>query len=390
MVSSHPFRDRAAIAGIGITELSKNSGVSTLTLALRAIMAAIDDAGLRREDIDGVACHQVQDSITASIVAQCLGVDDLSWFCDQFGGGSTSHSVVGQAANAAALGHARHIVVWRSINARSEHRMGGTGRPPPAIVETQYQHPIGWVTPPQWYAMFARSHMSRWGTTSEDLGRIAVQQRANAAHNERAMMRAPMTMDDYLASRWIVEPFRLFDCCLETDAAAAVVITTAERARDLRQPPALISGMTWGGGHMMHSNRVQADWTTSIAAKMARRLYDMAGVGPDDVQYASLYDAFTHLVLVQVEDYGFAPKGEAAAFIAEGGSAPGGRIPVNTHGGFLSEGYVHGLNNLHEAVRQVRGTAGRFQVPGAEVALSTGQPGYVAGNSSAIILRRDS
>ena len=206
--------------------------------------------------------------------------------------------------------------------------------PPPAIVETQYQHPIGWVTPPQWYAMFARSHMSRWGTTSEDLGRIAVQQRANAVYNERAMMRAPMTMDDYLASRWIVEPFRLFDCCLETDAAAAVVITTAERARDLRQPPVLISGMTWGGGHMMHSNRVQADWTTSVAEKMARRLYAMAGVGPNDVAYASLYDAFTHLVLVQVEDYGFAPKGEAAAFIAEGGTAPGGRIPVNTHGGF--------------------------------------------------------
>ena len=376
------FRDQVAVVGIGMTELSKNSGVSTLTLAVRAITEALADAGLDHGDVDGLACHAVDDSVHATIVAQALGVADPRWYLDQFGGGSTSHSIVGHAATALAVGHADTVVCWRAINARSEFRMGGTGRPPPSIPETQYQAPAGWMTPPQWFAMFARSHMEEYGTTSEDLGAVAVRQRAYAVANERAMMRAPMTMEDYLASRWVVEPFRLFDCCLETDAAAAVVLTSAERARELRHTPALIRAAVWGGGHSLYSNRWGADWTTSAAAGLADRLWAAAGLGPGDVDYASLYDAFTHLVLLQLEDYGFCPKGAAPAFYRDAS------LSVNTHGGHLSEGYVHGLNHLVEAVRQIRGDA-LHQVPGCEIALSTGQPGYVAGNSSAILLRRD-
>lgn len=235
----------------------------------------------------------------------------------------------------------------------------------------------------------ARAYLDEFGISTEAFGHVAITQRDNAVLNERAMMCTPITMDDYLSSRWIVEPLRLFDCCLETDAAIAVVITSAERARDLPHPPVLISGAVWGGGHTLFSNR-QPTFTTSAAAAMSERLYAMAGVGPGDVDVACIYDAFTPLVLMQLEDYGFCGKGEAGDFVTSGAIGRGGALPVNPHGGHLSEGYVHGINHLAEAVSQLRGTSGVRQVPGAEVALSTGQCGYVAGSSSAVMLRRDS
>jgi acetyl-CoA acetyltransferase len=387
VTAAHPLRDRAAIVGIGATEFSKNSGVSTLALALRAIAAALADAGLAIGDVDGVACHRVGDSVPAVLVAHSLGVQDLRFHYDLFGGGSASAGVLAGAAMAVASGQAECVVCWRAINARSEWRMGGTGRAAPDTPEYQYLVPYGHVTPPQHFAMFARAYLDAYGVQAEDLGRIAIQQRANAALSPRAMMRTPLTMEDYLASRWIVEPFRLFDCCLETDAAVALVVTSAEQARDLAQVPVLISGATYGSGHTWYSNR-RSDWTTTAAAAMSARLYAMAGVGPDDVDVAQLYDAFTPLVLLQLEDYGFCAKGEAAAMVADGVTALGGRLPVNTHGGHLSEGYVHGLNHAVEAVTQLRWAGGDRQVAAAEVALSTGQPGYVAGSSSAVILRR--
>lgn len=387
-MSSHPLRDNAAIVGVGRTEYSRNSGVSTLTLALRAIRAALDDAGLAVGDVDGVVCHRVGDSALAAVVAQSLGVQDLRYHHDLFGGGSQSAWVVGSAAMAVATGMAECVVGWRAVNARSEFRMGGTGRAAPDTIEFQYQTPYWYATPPQQFAMYARAYMHAYGVTPEDLGRVAIAQRDFAADNDRAVMRTRLTMDEYLESRMIVDPLRLFDCCLETDAAVAVVVTTAERARDLARPPVLIAGAASGGGHTLFSNG-KADLTTSAAATMAARLYETAGVGPEDVDVLELYDAFTPLVLIQLEDYGFAPKGDGAKLVAEGVTARGGRLPVNTHGGHLSEGYVHGLNHVAEAVDQLRGDAGLRQTPGAEVALVTGQPGYVAGCTSALILRTD-
>jgi len=381
------MRDRVAIAGIGMTELSKDSGVSTLTLGCRAILAAVADAGLRPEQIDGIATHRVGDSVLPGVLAQALGLRDLRWYVDQFGGGSTSCSVVGQAALAVHAGLADAVVCYRAINARSEFRMGGTGRPLVDAVETQYQAPYGYFAPPQQFAMAAREHMLRYGTTHEQLGAVAVAQRAHAAGNERALQRAPITVDDYLASRWVVEPFRLLDCCLETDGAVAVVLTSAERARDLRQRPVLIRGAAWGSGFTLYSNQ-QPDLTVTPAAAMARRLWSLAGLGPSDVDVAELYDCFTYTVVVQLEDYGFCEKGEGGDFVASGATRLGGRLPVNTHGGFLSEGYVHGLNHVYEAVSQLRGDAGARQVAGAEVALCTAQPGYVSGNTGALVLRR--
>ncbi|GAB2807717.1 lipid-transfer protein [Actinocorallia aurea] len=375
------FRDKTALAGVGYTPFTKNSGVSTLTLAMEAVLAALDDAGLTLDDVDGLATHRVGDSTPPWVVAPALGLTNVSWYLDQFGGGSVSHSVIGQAAMAVASGVARTVVVYRAINARSEFRMGGTGRGAAPIFDAQYQAPYGYFAPPQQFAMYARAHMNAYGTTHEQLGAIAVRQRAYAAKNARALMRTPITLDDYLASRWIAEPFRLLDCCLETDGACAVVVTSAERARDLAQPTVLISGAAWGGGDSFFSG-VPTDFTVTEAARMAPRLYAMAGVGPGDIDVASLYDCFTYSVLVQLEDYGFCKKGEGGPFV-ESGEGPA----VNTHGGFLSEGYVHGINHVAEAVAQLRGTAGDRQVGGAEVALSTAQPGYVLAGTSALILR---
>jgi acetyl-CoA acetyltransferase len=382
------MRDQVAIAGIGCTEFSKNSGVSTLTLGTRAILAALEDAGLPPDKLDGLATFRVGDSVLPAILAQALGIKDLKYYIDQFGGGSVSHSIIGQAALAIHAGIADYVVCYRALNARSEFRMGGTGRPLVDAVETQYQAPFGYFTPPQQYAMAARAHMERYGTTEEQLGRIAVTQRAHAAKNDRALMRTEITLEDYLASRWVVEPFRLFDCCLETDAAVAVLVTSAERARDLQKPPTLISGATWGSGNTLYSNE-QSDPTRTAAADMAPRLFEMAGVSPNEIDVAQLYDCFTYSVLVQLEDYGFCAKGEGGPFVEGGATALGGSLPVNTHGGFLSEGYVHGMNHVYEAVSQLRGEAGARQVEGAQIALSTAQAGYISGNTSALILRRE-
>ncbi|MCG5211728.1 thiolase C-terminal domain-containing protein [Streptosporangium soli] len=381
------LRDRTALAGVGYTGFSKDSGVSTLTLACEAILAALSDAGLTTDDVDGIATHRVGDSAAPSVVGPALGVHEPSWYLDQFGGGSVSHAVVGQAMLAVAAGVARTVVCYRAINARSEFRMGGTGRGAPPGPEVQYQAPYGYVAPPQQFAMYARAHMTKYGTKAEHFGQLAVTQRANAVRNPRALMRTPITMDDYLASRWIAEPFRLLDCCLETDGACALVVTTAERAADLRRPRVLVSAAAWGGGDSFLSGG-RVDTTVSAAAELAPRLYRAAGIGPEEVDVAEIYDCFTYSVIVQLEDYGFCAKGEGGPFAASGAIGPGGRIPVNTHGGFLSEGYVHGINHIAEAVSQLRGDAGERQVAGAQVALSTAQPGYVLPATSALILRR--
>jgi acetyl-CoA acetyltransferase len=295
--------------------------------------------------------------------------------------------VLMHAAMAVASGAAEVVVCWRAINARSEFRMGGTGRAAPDTVEFQYQVPYGYSTPPQQFAMYARAYMDAYGVTSEHLGHVAIAQREYAQRNDRAMMRTPLTMDDYLSSRWIVEPFRLFDCCLETDAAVAVVVTSTERARDLARRPVTVTAASWGSGHTLFSNR-RPDLGISGAAAASRRLWSQAGLGPADVDVAELYDAFTPLVLIALEDYAFCAKGEAGPFVRSGNTALTGSLPVNTHGGHLSEGYAHGLNHLAEAVHQLRGDCGERQVAGAEVALSTGQGGYVMGSSSALVLKR--
>jgi acetyl-CoA acetyltransferase len=379
-------RGQSAIAGIGCTEYSKDSGVGVFTLAARAVKAAVADAGLELSDVDGLATFGPNDSISPNMLAPALGID-MTYYVDQWLGGSVSLSIVGQAALAVSAGVADCVVCYRALNGRSEMRLNGGGA---ARMRVPWDMPFkmagGVMAPSQEIAMAARAHMERYGTTNEDLGRIAVLSRTNALDNERAMMRKPMTMDDYLESRWIVDPFRMFDCCLETDGAAAVVVTTAERATDLPHRPVLIQGAAWGGGVNVVNNG-HTDLAESPARLIAPRLFDAAGLGPSDIDFAELYDCFTYNVLSQIEGYGFAEPGGVPAMLDDGAfDRATGSLPVNTHGGLLSEGYIHGINHVYEAVEQIRGDAGHRQVDRHDVALVTGQLGYVSGYSSAAVL----
>ena len=388
MSSAETFRDATAIAGIGYAPFSKCSGVSTASLAVTAIRAAVTDAGLTLADIDGIATHHVNDSASPHEVATALGLDGVSWSHEELGGGSRAPAVVGSAAVACHLGLARHVVVYRALNGRSGFRMGGTGGGAPlGRPDQRYQHPAGLYSPSQSYALGARMHMNRFGTTNEQLGRIAVQQREFAVDNPRALHRTPLSMDDYFAARWIAEPFRLYDCCLETDGACAVVVTTTERARDLAPPTVTIRGFAGVLGPNGFAGGA-SELTTTPLARLAPVLWSRAGLGPGDIDVAELYDAFTFAVLVALEDFGFCAKGDGGPFVESGATRRGGTVPVNTHGGFLSEGYVHGLNHITEAVQQLRHDAGDRQVAGCETALSTAQPGYLTGITSAVVLRR--
>jgi len=380
-------RGQAAIAGIGCTEFSRDSGVGVFTLASRAVKAAVADAGLELSDVDGLATFGPNDSISPNVLAQALGITSMSYYVDQFFGGSVSLSIIGQATLAVSAGVADCVVCYRALNGRSGQRMNGsTASVARYPWDMHFKVAGGVMAPSQEIALAARAHMVRYGTTNEDFGRIAVLSRTNALDNERAMMRKPMTLDDYLASRWIVEPFRLFDCCLETDGAVAVVVTSAERARYLPHRPVLVQGAAWGGGVNIVNNGY-TDLSDSPAKLIAPRLYDAAGLGPSDIDFAELYDCFTYNVLSQIEGYGFAEPGGVPAMLADGSfDRATGSLPVNTHGGLLSEGYLHGMNHVYEAVEQIRGDAGHRQVERHDVALVTGQLGYVSGYSSAAVL----
>jgi acetyl-CoA acetyltransferase len=381
-------RSQAAIAGIGCTEFSRDSGVSVFALATRAVKAAVADAGIQLSDIDGLATFGVNDSIAPNVLAQALGIQSMSYYVDQYLGGSVSLSIVGQAALAVSAGVADCVVCYRALNGRSEVRLSGAGLSAGRRLpwDMAYKISAGVIAPAQEIALAARSHMARYGTAAEDFGRIAIMSRKHALDNERAMMREPLTMDDYLASRWIAEPFRKFDCCLETDGAVAAVVVSAERAADLPHRPALIRGAAWGGGVNIVNNG-HTDLSDSPAALIAPRLYDAAGVTPSDIDFAELYDCFTYNVLSQIEGYGFAEPGAVPDMLTDGAiDRATGTLPINTHGGLLSEGYLHGMNHVYEAVEQIRGDAGDRQVARHDVALVTGQLGYLSGYSSAVVL----
>lgn len=380
-------RSQAAIAGIGCTEFSKDSGVSVFALAAQAVKAAVKDAGLEVSDVDGLATFGPNDSISPNLLAPALGIKSVNWYLDQFLGGSVSMSIVGQAALAVSAGVADCVVCYRALNGRSGNRLNGSSafvqRPP---WDMQYKASTAYIVPAQEIAMAARAHMLRYGTTNADLGGIAMLCRNHALDNERAMMRKQLTLDDYMSSRWIVEPFRLFDCCLETDGAVAIAIVSADRARDLPHRPALIRGAAWGGGVNIINNG-HTDLAESPAKLIAEKVYRTAGLGPGDVDFAELYDCFTYTLLSQIEGFGLSEPGSVPSRLAEGAfNREGGSIPINTHGGLLSEGYLHGLNHVFEAVEQIRGDAGRRQLARRDTALVTGQLGYVSGYSSAVIL----
>jgi acetyl-CoA acetyltransferase len=373
------------VAGVGSTEFSKDSGQSTFGLAARAVKAAIADAGLELGDIDGLATFGTGDSVPPNVLAQGLGVKSMSYYVDQYLGGSVGLSIIGSAALAVAAGVADCVVCYRALNGRSEHRLNGQGAKARQPWDVQYKMSTGYIVPAQEMGMAARAHMERYGTTNEDFGRLAIMCRTHASDNERAMMRTPITMDDYLASPWISEPFRKLDCCLETDGAVAIVIVSAERAKDLPHRSVLLQGAAWGGGVSLYTSAT--DLADSPATPIADRLYRAAGLGPSDIDVAELYDCFTYTLLSQIEGYGFAEPGGVPDMLRDGAfDRTTGQLPVNTHGGLLSEGYLHGFNHVYEAVQQIRGEAEHRQVEHHDTALVAGQLGYISAYSSALVL----
>ncbi|MFD5735158.1 lipid-transfer protein [Streptomyces sioyaensis] len=348
---------RAAIAGIGATEFSKDSGRSELKLAVEAVRAALDDAGLTPADVDGMVTFTM-DTNPEITVAQAAGIGELSFFSRVHYGGGAACATVQQAALAVATGLAEVVVCYRAFNERSVRRFGsGVQQREPSAegAALGWNLPFGLLTPASWVAMAAQRYLHTYGLTPDAFGHVAVTDRRHAATNPAAYFhRRPITLADHAASRWIVEPLRLLDCCQETDGAQAIVVTSPERARTLPNPPALITAAAQGAGRAQEQmTSFYRDGLTGLPEMqvVARQLWRTSGLTPADIDVAILYDHFTPFVLMQLEEFGFCAPGEAADFVAADA------LPLNTHGGQLGEAYLHGMNGIAEAVRQLRGTS---------------------------------
>jgi acetyl-CoA acetyltransferase len=376
---SHPLSRRAAIAGIGQTEFSKESGRTELQLACEAVKAALDDAGITAADVDGLVTFTL-DSSEEMEVGRGLGIDDVRLFSRiPYGGGAAAGTVL-HAAMAVATGVAEVVVTYRAFNERSGMRFGSFGGELSGVpLWLSWYAPFGLLTPAAWVAIHARRYMDTYGVSNEDFGRIAVVDRAHAATNPAAWFYGrPITIEDHQASRWVVEPvLRLLDCCQESDGGVALVVTSVERARGLRHEPAVIEAAAQGAsydGEMMTS--YYRDDITHLPEMrvVADQLWAQSGLGPADITTAFLYDHFTPFVLMQLEDLGFCGRGEAKDFATIERLSLGGELPINTNGGLLGEAYIHGMNGITEAVRQLRGTSCN-QVDGVEHVLVTSGTG---------------
>ncbi|MBM7458372.1 lipid-transfer protein [Rhodococcus coprophilus] len=355
---------KAVIAGIGATDFSKDSGRSELRLAAEAVRDALDDAGLTPADVDGLVSFTM-DTNTEVAVARSVGIPSLRFFSRIHYGGGAACATVQQAAMAVATGVAEVVVAYRAFNERSGARYGQVNSTLAAQVNSSgtdnaFSYPHGLSTPASFVAMVAQRYMHVSGATGEDFGAVAVADRAHAANNPKAFFYGkPITLQDHQDSRWIAEPLRLLDCCQESDGGVALVVTTPERAKDLKQVPAVIAAAAQGSGpdqYIMTS--YYRDGLTGLPEMgiVGDQLWRQSGLSPQDVQTAVLYDHFTPYVLMQLEELGFCDRGDAKNFVRDGIEL-GGRLPINTHGGQLGEAYIHGMNGIAEAVRQIRGTS---------------------------------
>jgi acetyl-CoA acetyltransferase len=355
------IRNKIAIAGIGQTEFSKDSGRSTLRMALEAILEALNDAGLEPKDIDGVVKMGANDDIFEIDLLRSLGLPNLRFFAEIPHGGGAACGTVACAAAAVASGMADVVVTFRSLNERSERRFGESSLGGGLGGWMQYYLPHGLVTPAQWVAIFAQRYLYEYGHTTDEFGRVSVLCRKHAATNPHAMMyERPITLEDHKASRWISEPLRLLDCTLDTDGACAAIVVSAEKAGRLRSKFAYIAAAAQGTGsqtEMMTSYQRMSLTRLEEAAATAHELYRIAEMTPEDIQMAQVYDHFTPFVLMALEAYSFAAPGKAPYLLREGRLDLDGEMPMNTHGGHLGEGYLHGFGHIVEAVRQLRGMA---------------------------------
>ncbi len=379
----HPMRDKIAVAGVGASPQGKFPGATPITLATTAFKRALDDCGLKKEQIDGILTMPGTTSPEGALnylrFGEAVGINPRYTGSKNMGGG-TAGALLHEAAMAVHCGFANYVACVFGDTAAT----GGN----------KFNRASGWGD--SWgiwgfmaaaanSAITASRHMALYGTTSRQLGEIAVACRRHASMNPEAVMRTPITIEDHQASRFIVEPLHLLDCCLISDGAVCVIVTSAERAKDLRQPLVTIAGM---GQAYTTENMEREDWWYVPHQKMAvADAYAMAGVGPRDIDVAQLYDNFTSSVLVWFEHAGFCKVGEAGSFVEGGRIQLGGELPINTAGGNLSESYMEGWLHLVEGVRQMRGQCGERQVQGAEVCLVTGR-GQALNCANATILKK--
>jgi acetyl-CoA acetyltransferase len=374
------------IVGVGETAYTRRSERSVYSLATEAIQAALDDAGIAPVDVDGMVAFP--GSVFPQQVAAALGCREVGFTAQVTTGGAASVSSLGAAAMALQTGNATCVVVYGARNGSSGQRVvERVARLPAEDLRRQLEYPYGWMTPAHWYAMICRRHMHEFGTTKDHLAAVALTMRANAQRNPRAMMYGrPLTLDDYHAGKLIADPYQKFDCSLETDGAAAVVLTTADRALDTRKPSVLLAGHASALPESADDLTNRRDWLRVGLTTAAPRAFAMADTSPGEIDAAMIYDCFTFELLHQLEEVGLCPRGEAGDFVVDGHIGPGGALPVNPHGGLLSEAHLLGVNHIIEAVRQLRHEAEMRQVRGVEQVVVTGWGDL--GDGSVAVLRR--
>jgi len=383
------IRGKVAIVGAADTEVGKVPHLSATALCVEAARRAMENAGITKDQIDGlVTCNSMAEPYMyhAEVIAEYLQIFPRYCISANAGGGTTMTSIQ-HAATAIASGVCETVLVSLGDSLRSgltreqsKKMQSSTGHP-------EFETPYG-ATVPAFYALIARAHMDAYGTTPEQFAAVAVSGRRHAARNPTAQMRELITVEEVLNSRMIADPLHLLDCSLVSDGGAAIIMTSTERAADFPHDPVYILGA--GEGHS-HEHISQArSLTTSAAVESGRRAYRMAGLGPQDVDVAQIYDCFTPVVLIELEDLGFCAKGEAGAFVAAGETDLGGMLPMNTHGGMLSHchpGNPGAMFSLTEAVSQLRRQAGDRQVKDAEIALVHGQGGIMSSHATLILGR---
>ncbi|EQB36756.1 thiolase [Virgibacillus sp. CM-4] len=370
--------DRYAIVGVGESERSRNSGTTPLHLALDASKAALQDAGLQAKDIDGFMSYNENDSCTSHQLATHLGARP-KYVKDIHGGGSSTEMLISDAVALIEAGLLNTVLIFRSMNGSSGQRVGRGYDPDmlqTALPEGSFIIPYGSASPSQWFGMFATRHMYETGITKEHLGHVCTSFYEHAQKNSRAFLNGkPLTMEKYLETPDISYPFNIHDSCVELDEANAVIVTSADRANDGNSKPIYIMGLS---ARQTHSHAHYWSDLTQVASDfVAPEVYQSAGVKPGDIDVAAIYDCFSWVVLRQLEAFGFAPRGEVGDFVADGNLRIDGKLPTNTAGGMLSEGYTHGMNNTIELVRQLRHQYKNTdrQVNDCEIGICTGWSG---------------
>ena len=352
------LRDKYCIVGVGETEYSRDSGRTTRAMAVEAVRKAMNDAGLQPSDVDGMMSYQNGDSTFANWVAPDLGIR-LNFYMDVVGGGSSTEALIGLAMGAIEAGMCNTVAIFRSMNGYTEFRIGGTGARAAQPVRglDLAQVPFGMRSAGQAFALTFMRHMYDYGTTSEQVAAVKVAHSKHASQNPKAFLKERVSVQDVVGSRWVCKPLHLLDCCLETDNATCLIVTSAERARDCRRRPIRILGVA---GRVCKP-RTDFHWATGPISRVAGYhakdiVFGQAGITPEDVDVTGSYDAFTFTTMLQLEEYGFCKKGEGGQFVSSGIIELGGKRPNNTSGGHLCEGYTHGMSMVIENVRQLRGT----------------------------------